>query len=475
MEVAFLSEPELEFGGGLRHIDIRFGLMNYGPFDVTSDLAPKRVRVGIVGLPENVEKLRDWLLRCRGEIPAKESKQPNLFPRFPGFCSEHTFYSDLVLESRIERSISPRVLKAAMDGKNNQSISDAVDIFLAEFRGIAENQKVDVFICAVPPEVEALMDPDQRKPEVGDVPLNFHDMLKARAMDLGVPVQLVLAGTYDPDAKRKQKIRKDNFRKLQDEATRAWNLHTAIYYKAGGLPWRLVRESSQLTTCYVGISFYRSLDRTRVMTSMAQVFDERGDGVVVRGGPVKLSKNDRVPHLTETDAAALLREALNQYRSVHQNLPARVVVHKTSSFSPEEQSGFTAILNEKDISTFDFLSFSTNDPARLFRVGAYPPLRGTMLSMDETSHLLYTKGSVDFYETYPGMYVPVPLLYRCECIEQTSKFLGREILALSKMNWNDTKFDGGAPITVVAANRVGDILRYLNEGERIAPRYSYYM
>lgn len=475
MEAAFINEPELEFGGGLRHIDIRFGLMNYGPFDVVSDLAPKRIRVGIVGLPENVEKLRDWLMRCRSEIPAKESRQPNLFPRFPGFCSEHTFYSDLVVEPRIERSIPPRVLKSTMHAKNNQSISDAVDIFLSEFRGIAENQKVDVFVCAVPAEVEALMDPDQRLPEIGDVSLDFHDMLKARAMDLGVPVQLVLAGTYDPGARRKQKIRKDNLRKLQDEATRAWNLHTAIYYKAGGLPWRLVRESSQLTTCYVGISFYKSLDRARVMTSMAQVFDERGDGVVVRGGPVKLSKNDRTPHLTDTDAADLLREALNQYRSVHQNLPARVVVHKTSSFSPEEQSGFTATLQEKDISTFDLVSFSAYDPVRLFRVGAYPPLRGTMLSMDEISHLLYTKGSVDFYETYPGMYVPVPLLYRCECIEQTPRFLGREILALSKMNWNDTKFDGGGPITVVAARRVGDILRYLNEGERIAPRYSYYM
>ena len=28
-------------------------------------------------------------------------------------------------------------------------------------------------------------------------------------------------------------------RPLQDEATRAWNFHTALYYKAGGTPWRL--------------------------------------------------------------------------------------------------------------------------------------------------------------------------------------------------------------------------------------------
>ena len=33
MTSELLLEPELEFGGGLRHIDIRFGIMAYGPFD----------------------------------------------------------------------------------------------------------------------------------------------------------------------------------------------------------------------------------------------------------------------------------------------------------------------------------------------------------------------------------------------------------------------------------------------------------
>ena len=31
------------------------------------------------------------------------------------------------------------------------------------------------------------------------------------------------------------------------EATRAWNIHTALYYKAGGIPWRLVRDAAELT------------------------------------------------------------------------------------------------------------------------------------------------------------------------------------------------------------------------------------
>ena len=49
------------------------------------------------------------------------------------------------------------------------------------------------------------------------------------------------------------------------------------------------------TSPYVGVSFFHSTDRNEVHTSVAQVFDERGDGVVVRGGPVARNKQDRQP------------------------------------------------------------------------------------------------------------------------------------------------------------------------------------
>ena len=33
MKLHFIDEPELEFGGGGRHIDIRHGLAEHGPLD----------------------------------------------------------------------------------------------------------------------------------------------------------------------------------------------------------------------------------------------------------------------------------------------------------------------------------------------------------------------------------------------------------------------------------------------------------
>src|SRR6476660_4724261 len=107
MKIEFIQEPELQFGTG-RHIDIKFGIMNYGPLDFDSALAPKRIKVGLVGTPETVESIEKWLHKCQGEIPAKVSNQPNLFPRFPGFNPDVAFQASLILEQRLQRTISQR-------------------------------------------------------------------------------------------------------------------------------------------------------------------------------------------------------------------------------------------------------------------------------------------------------------------------------------------------------------------------------
>src|SRR5205823_2680153 len=161
---------------------------------------------------------------------------------------------------------------------------------------------------------------------------------------------------------------------------------------------------------------------------------------------------------------------LLRYRQEHRTLPARVVLHKSSTFNMEETAGFTQAAHNQRVDFIDLISMSYS-LTRLFRVGAYPPLRGTFLNLDERSHVLYTRGSSTFFSTYPGMYVPKPLLFRCESAEQTPKFLAQEILALTKMNWNNTQYDGGEPITQRAAHQVGAILKYIGEQEEIAPRY----
>jgi hypothetical protein len=149
-------------------------------------------------------------------------------------------------------------------------------------------------------------------------------------------------------------------------------------------------------------------------------------------------------------------------------------VHKSSRFTSDETTGFLAALHDERIDISDFLSIAKAG-TRLFRTAQYPPLRGTFLPLDDKHNVLYTRGSVDFFETYPGLYVPRGLLFRCERTEHTARQLATEILSLTKMNWNSTQFDHREPITLKAARDVGSVLKHLKPGDKVFPRYSFYM
>ena len=98
------------------------------------------------------------------------------------------------------------------------------------------------------------------------------------------------------------------------------------------------------------------------------------------------------------------------------------------------------------------------------------------MRLDDEQSILYTRGSVDFFRTYPGMYVPNPLvLYAQRRDTPDWNLLIKETLALTKMNWNGTQFDGALPITLKAARQVGDILKYVPDGTVPDPRYRFYM
>ena len=64
MKTLFVNEPDLEFGGGGRHIDIRFGIMEHGPLDRARGTAPRRIRVGLVGSADTIAGTLGWPFVC---------------------------------------------------------------------------------------------------------------------------------------------------------------------------------------------------------------------------------------------------------------------------------------------------------------------------------------------------------------------------------------------------------------------------
>jgi len=482
-----IAEPELEFGAAQRHVDPRFGLSLFGPADVEMPSAPTRIRLGLVGGREGVDGLRQWLERCRSEIAGKVAKpgQENMFPAFPGFVEGHAFHSSLIFDDALVREIPDRVMRT-LAGESPVAVRQAASVYAESASSLAETGRCNVILCARPDdledgasaagphvdgvELEGSLVPGESEASDPHGPGDFHDLLKAASLTSGCPLQIVRSETWT--GKRRSGSKRP--RPLQDEATRAWNLHAALYYKAGGTPWRLKRQSTDLDTCFVGVSFFRTADKSSLHTAIAQVFNERGDGVVVRGGTASISKVDRQAHLTAEDSHRLLIDALAEFRRVHDHQPARVVIHKTSRFDEAEVDGLQGAADNKEIDHLELIWVQMGAGPRLFRNGQLPPLRGTAFELQADSLLLYTRGSIPFFRTYPGMYVPSPLLLRAAS-SINLRGAAEEVLALSKMNWNNAQMDERDPLTLRTARKVGLILRHVPLGAPIGSRYALYM
>lgn len=479
MKLHFIDEPELEFGGTGRHIDIRHGLTEHGPLDRGLASAPQSVRVGVVGSAQDAERLRAWIDRCRGGVDAKKSKRTTLFVGFPGFGASGTL-CDFVVEDRLVDIISGGDLRGIGEADAAALQTASIERFRLGAADLIEKANAHVVLCLLPEAFVRRIDvparaesgPRSRRQRHRDEEGVWHDVFKADAIQLARPVQVVRPAIYGGGVRR---FTRDGtaVREMQDEATRAWNFFCALYYKAGGIPWRLARESTDLMTCYMGISFYHDPASATLSTSVAQVFNERGEGMVVRGGPAVLDDQDKTPHLSPHDAEQLLTQAVEAFRREHRTSPARLVCHKSSYFNGDELAGCAATVKQLRLDSYDLLSLRPSH-TRLYRPHSYPPLRGTAV-VHTGGCLLYTQGSVDFYHCYPGLYAPRTLDVQLDHAEAGEVGLLTELLALTKMNWNSTELINLEPITLSAARSVGRILRHI-PAQRSAPsRFSFFM
>jgi hypothetical protein len=290
---------------------------------------------------------------------------------------------------------------------------------------------------------------------------DFHNALKAHAMATDLPTQLM----WDSTLRRS--------RGTQDPATVAWNFFTAVYYKAGNIPWELSFPIGG--TCFVGVTFYREGPdpEAPTRTCLAQAFSETGEGIVLRGDPVTWDiERDRKPHLTRDAAKKLLQLVLDTYHRQFAVFPRRVVVHKTSRYWDDERQGFLDAL--ESVPSHDLLAIERRG-IRFFRLGAEPPVRGTVVQLGARNYLVFTRGYVPFLRAYPGMRVPNPLEIVEHFGDSAADRVCSEILSLTKLNWNTSAFASADPITIGFSRDVAKIIKELPDGVQPHFKYRYYM
>ena len=506
IQATYIEEPDLVFGNSQEEKDPKLGSMHFGPYLPSDAKTPSQthIRVGIIG-NSNSTMLAKKIVQLLGDSIKSDEWNRWLYPDYPGFRLDNKIRCGFVSSDIWNEKITNYEIKKVLEIVDvNERIGAASDLFINKIEKIAlEDSPPQVIVCAIPKEIEdycgisektrgakrpkfTSREKDiERMKQEGQTFLSqwgveihqeekrvksfdLRNALKGKAMKLNIPTQLLrettaIAILNYPNSKGQ--IR-------QNPATFAWNFSTGLYYKALGRPWRLAKLA--FGTCYIGISFYRTLLRatSNLETAMAQVFTHTGEGFVLRGSDVIIDRQTGQPHLTHTQAETILRDAIEKYTDKVKTEPNRVVVvHKTSYFSEEEIEGFDAAIGKIPK---DYVSISKNTDFRFLRTGNYPVLRGTLITLSPSEYLLFATGYTPRIRTYPGLRIPRPLLIK-HCGDSEIKTICSEILGLTKLNWNTTSFSTQLPITLEFAQRVGKVLSEIRPASKIQDHYRFYM
>lgn len=497
IKIERLDEPELQFNG-TSNVYCKDGLATCnGPFDSISDSHSDRIILGLVAIKELISKTKDWVDLCNNNIESKphgnkEVVNKKIFPDFPG-C-DLTFGAKLALTDSYIAPITLSDLSKIVYLNNYKYSEGLLSLINEKIEHIlnVNEKKPSVILFALDDEMferchivgdyhkklkkkrkldfeqlDLFRDLDLFEHKTGQESepfyINFRSSLKKLMMkpNISIPIQILRQQTIDPHSEY-----------TQNAATKAWNFSTGIYYKSGRHPWVLKDIDSD--TCFLGISFYHKKDfyNDNLYTSMANLFSNDFDDIILRGKKVDYDEELEMPYLDYDKSKYIIEETLNYYNKLKGNkLPKRIIIHKTSEYREDEIKGFSELLENRGI-IYDLVTLKKSS-LRFIRFGQMPVPRGTYISIDDKKHFLYTKGYIPELQTYPGVHIPAPFEIIKARGDSSYKDLCKEVLALTKLNWNTADFCCGLPITVGFSRNVGQVLKQFEDSDKFDPQFSY--
>jgi hypothetical protein len=493
-----LGEPNLMFGDNFTHFDPKIALAKVGPVD-KRDSEIKRIPLALVGPESELDDALKWFSRL--DKPLIDSANNALrFPNFPG--TTKAFFCRFDIDSKFVRAIPEKEFQMARAKTGTEQFEELLSLYGDVIAGLFGDAAPAAIAVCFPEDIaelrvqnsrlsyaerEAL---EQRQEEADDLQLdlfesfshkektaaaelfpqadellfrNFHRALKARCMAErnAVPLQIVRRRTYIPSEA------------TQTDSARAWHLCTALYYKASNIPWQPADLAPG--TCFVGISFHHLKRRGGdiLYASLAQAFSTNTEPFALKGETLPDRQvRDKQPYLMAGQAESIVKKVVAQFRARTGTNPSRLVIHKSSMFQPEEIDGFKGGCGASVPSCEMIWMRPTG--FRLIRKGANEVERGMFASVEDEKLYLFTTGYVDWWKEYPGPHVPAPL--EIGSAQETDIFeRAKEILALTKMNWNSADGMGRHPITLSFARQVGAIMTEIDDQADIHPLYRFYM
>jgi hypothetical protein len=494
----FLDEPLLTFGSEQEAYDPRDGLALFGPCDQRGGL-PNHVAIGT---PRGLELWLTWIEAMNSPASCVDIARQRPWPPYPGFdVAFGAIWPNPIKAYSLDSS---ELELAARKSDRYERAYTVANLYLNPIDQIQRlDAKPALAICIVPDEIyqncrpkSYVADPsDERKTdqqrrilrsvlddrrqgqgrlfdeseEFNDAPRDleqyglspdFRRQLKARIMSYELPVQIVRESTLDITEQVRRGDKGTN--PLSD---RLWNLGTALFYKCGQKPWKTpwAREG----VCYVGLAYRRSERDSRSACCAAQMFLDSGDGIVFVGefGPW-YSEEKKEFHLKPEAAENLLRGTIETYQKQEGRPLNEIFLHARSGINKEEYKGFlnacpsgvhlVGIRVRKD--RFGPRLFRHDDHPEPARRGKHPVLRGTFWQRTQRHGLLFTSGFKSRIGTYDGWEIPVPLSITIQHGDCDLLQVARDILGLTKLNYNTCQLGESQPITIKYSDRIGEIL-----------------
>lgn len=479
-----IDEPMLSFGFNQQTEHPKDGLFLYGP--PASNQNPARMDVGVIGTADGIRRYEAWVKTLSSTIPAPATGREENKTMWPGF--EAAFGVPWPAKPFASIAIDGDLLSRRIRNEDrHEGIFKAVDVYSDALRKNLREQEArpQFWFVVVPEEVfrfgrpKSVIPRDQRERATGKIgrkaaksilsrgsmfveemeaaalyeyELNFHNQLKARLLDTGQVLQVVRETTLTPG-----EFEEGTRRSLQDPASIAWNLATTSFYKAGGRPWRVadVREG----VCYVGLVF-KHIENAKGRDNAccgAQMFLNSGEGVVFKGavGPW-YSETDHSFHLSREKAAELMGMVIASYEEMHGRPPDELFIHGKTWFEKEEWEGFQSTVPAQ--TKLVGIRIRRQNELKLFRYGSRPVLRGTAILASARRAYLWTTGFTPRLNTYPGREVPNPITVDIVNGEADIRQVLRDLMALTKLNFNNAGFSDGLPVTLRFADLTGEIL-----------------
>lgn len=422
------DEPEMLFDvSDKNHTSINQlkGLQRYAPIDYSFETTPKPpIRIAILTPAQQIDNIISHLNNLNTKYSAKSGEM--FLPNYEGFYE--TYKRALIIPNKNDTQLCRMYDETATCKINTETfinnIKSQIDFFQTKLSDF------DVLVIYIPKSFAKFREDNAYDPD-----FNLHDAIKLYGTNKGVKIQFIEERSLD----------------AYDKCKVMWALSTSLYAKASGVLWHPVVLDDE--TAFVGISYAKS-NTKGICIGCSQLFDSTGTGIRLilkkLDDPQYIGKNPYMKRDEARTTISKLREEYNKCDPVARL--RRIVIHKTTPFTDQEIAGFTEAL--EGIEDIELLQIQGYSPYRAIKYfikegkvlpNSFPLERGTTIKLSDDSFLLWTHGCVvgdDIgnykYNTYykGGRGIPIPVLVKRFYGKASGDTLVKEILMLTKMNWN---------------------------------------